>query len=395
MGKSVLILLFYLIFISAMALLHTGIYNSIVKKWKIRPSWSLIAVYSGIGIILFFIDQSYPLWWLAFLFGIVALFFGVILFGVILGVIFGLVKTLFTGIKNIITGKSQELVLTKTHSILEKVPKLKKKKLLTETKDMITGKNKEPAYKKIRNILFMVLFVVLFFSTGPLFIVVIVVSAFVIQLMTFLIKGGGNFWKMQANLPTSKIRSMSMGLVEVEGLVQVIDALTSPIQAKECIAYEYRIEKITRDDEGKERFTTIHSEKKCNRFLIEDETGSVEVDSEKLKFEMFPIDEQYRSGSKRYTQYILQNDDWVLLVGKASLENDKPLIVYEDIKKVFGIAPAGTVTNWNRFKPLRSTILLYLTIFASMVALILAMPMEEMGGRIVIRLTSDIFRNLI
>ena len=260
-------------------------------------------------------------------------------------------------------------------------------KIYTGIKDSITGKSKDSVYVKIRNALLAVLAAALFFSTGPIFFILLIISV-----IAFSFKGGGNsFLKMQALLPTSKVRSMSMGLVELEGLVQMTEALHSPIRSKKCIAYEYRIEKVTHDDEGKERFTTIHSERKCNRFLIEDETGSVEVDSNKLRFEMFPIDEQYRSGGKRYTQYLLQHDDWVLLVGKATLENDKPLIAYEDIKQVFSIAPADRVNNWNRFKPFRSTMLVYLTVFASIVAFTLIVPIEEVDGRIVIRLTNDIF----
>ena len=89
--------------------------------------------------------------------------------------------------------------------------------------------------------------------------------------------GDRHFMRLQAILPTSPIRSVAMGLAEVEGIVVPGGKLIAPICDTECIAYEYEIEDIDHDSEGRTSYTTVHSENKCNAFSIQDETGILDV----------------------------------------------------------------------------------------------------------------------
>ena len=58
------------------------------------------------------------------------------------------------------------------------------------------------------------------------------------------------FLKLQASLPTSKIRSIAKGLAEVQGKLLMKKPLFSPINMTSCIGYYYVIEKIDENKKG-------------------------------------------------------------------------------------------------------------------------------------------------
>jgi hypothetical protein len=330
----------FLVVISLLSMFHSLIFG-IIKK--IEPKWLLYAVYNAIGAILYLINPGFTAGWVIFLFASIFVF----------------------------------VILATVISFIWKIAK--------GTKDILTNKTKS-FHKRIIELLFVALAILLFVYTGPFFFLIVFVGIFISSILT-----GNTFFKLQAILPTSKIRSMAMGLVEVEGTVKETEKEVAPIGFKKCIGYRYTIESIKRDKDGDKSYSTVHNETKLNPFIIEDDTGSVEVIPEKLDFVKFPVDEQYSTGTYRYTQYVLYNGSEVLLIGKAGLMGNKPVLMHEDIKDVFGISPVSVVNRWNRFKPLRSTILLYLMTFGFMVGLILLLSINEVEGRIIVSLPQNIF----
>src|SRR4030042_6389694 len=53
--------------------------------------------------------------------------------------------------------------------------------------------------------------------------------------------------RMIENIPTSKARSVAMGLAEVYGTVVPIKTLKSPFSGKDCVFYRYQIEEMSSD----------------------------------------------------------------------------------------------------------------------------------------------------
>lgn len=103
---------------------------------------------------------------------------------------------------------------------------------------------------------------------------------FAIGIVLF-VKGLG--WMKQKrlieNTPTSKARSIAMGMVEVYG--KAVPAfgkiLKSPLMEKECVYYRFKVEE--RRGSGKStRWVTILSGDDSIKFWLQDETGSVLVD---------------------------------------------------------------------------------------------------------------------
>lgn len=71
------------------------------------------------------------------------------------------------------------------------------------------------------------------------------------------------------NTPTARIRSMAMGLVEVNGLVSAKSAVAAPFSGNRCVMWSVEIA-VARKNGG---WTTVHRNTSGQPFLLEDETG--------------------------------------------------------------------------------------------------------------------------
>ncbi|AGN00825.1 LemA domain-containing protein [Salinarchaeum sp. Harcht-Bsk1] len=99
----------------------------------------------------------------------------------------------------------------------------------------------------------------------------------------YLIYDGFDTWQLSRlvqDTPTSKVRSMSVGRVELEGTAHKRDAsVTPPIADEECLYVDWKAEKRERrvDDDGNVHYewVTIASGERTLAFDLEDDTGSV------------------------------------------------------------------------------------------------------------------------
>lgn len=96
------------------------------------------------------------------------------------------------------------------------------------------------------------------------------------------------------NTPTSKIRSLAMGLVEIKGIVVPVNnqqILKSPFSNKDCVYYYYTVEENHRDKHG-DNWSTIKKETKFVNFRLQDDTGEVLVNPDKARMQI-PSDNRY------------------------------------------------------------------------------------------------------
>ncbi|MCM2278421.1 MAG: E3 ubiquitin ligase family protein [Oligoflexia bacterium] len=115
--------------------------------------------------------------------------------------------------------------------------------------------------------------------------------------IAFLVLGAGLFFhgfralqrkRLIENLPTSKIRSMPLGPVELAGTAVRSSALFSPFTATPCAFFTYRIEEY-RSDGKRSRWVTIRQgDSRGEEFAIEDETGRVRVAPEGAEVFLLP-----------------------------------------------------------------------------------------------------------
>ena len=103
-----------------------------------------------------------------------------------------------------------------------------------------------------------------------------------VGLFTFY-KSLKNFKKKRLfeDIPTSKMRSIAMGLVELKGKIKIAkEKLTDPFDEKDCVYWSVKIEEYVK--KGKRgSWVTRHQLTKRVEFLLSDGTGNVLINSQK------------------------------------------------------------------------------------------------------------------
>lgn len=184
----------------------------------------------------------------------------------------------------------------------------------------------------------------------------------------------GTFFKLQQILPTSKIRSLAMGLVEVEGHVVAKEQIESPLSKTSCIGYRYTIESVSRDSEGKKSYHFISTDEEHMPFEISDDTGSVTVIPEELTLVSFPVFYEDESSSRRKREYVLLDNQEMMLIGAAATKDNQVVIQKDITKNILAISPVTKVAQWNKNLPLINSLLTFTGVAALLIAIILSVP---------------------
>jgi hypothetical protein len=163
------------------------------------------------------------------------------------------------------------------------------------------------------------------------------------------------------NVPTSKIRSIAMGLVEIYGEVVPWNdnILKSPFTQKDCVYYRYTIDEL-RSTGKSAHWITINKGVDFDNFYLKDDTGMVLVDPLDAKIDI-PASNVYDSSlgkdppykvrqflqannvafegrifginkTMRYTEYFISPKDKLYIMGTAT---DNPFI--KDASAVKGV----------------------------------------------------------
>ncbi len=130
-------------------------------------------------------------------------------------------------------------------------------------------------------------------SLGSLiFFIVLIVIGLVLFVWGFL-----SFrWKrLIQNIPTSKIRSIAMGLVEISGIVVPKEnkILKSPFSQNDCVYYRCMVEEYRRSGKHS-HWVTVFRDEMFNLFYLKDDTGMVIIDPRNAKIDI-PMDNCFRS----------------------------------------------------------------------------------------------------
>ncbi len=114
------------------------------------------------------------------------------------------------------------------------------------------------------------------------------------------------------NLPTSKIRSMAIGLVELKGRAVGWNPLKAPFTGEACVYYRYRVEEYKRGNKNSKWVTVRQGASDGCPFYIEDETGRALVHPQGVKAE---VAEDYRVKTGTFSEIPPRADEFLQSVG--------------------------------------------------------------------------------
>ncbi len=163
---------------------------------------------------------------------------------------------------------------------------------------------------------------------------------------------GSLYWiklsMMIRNIPTSKIRSLAMGLVEINGRAVPVEgkALKAPFSGKDCVYYEYLVQRYRTRGKGDGWVNVAHGTQR-EIFYLQDETGMVLVDPDKaivevgnyfelkdanppvrvkefLSSKQIPlVDPSFRSKQVRFVEHTIPANENIYVLGTAG---DNPFV---------------------------------------------------------------------
>lgn len=160
-----------------------------------------------------------------------------------------------------------------------------------------------------------------------------------------------NHKRLIQNIPTSKISSMAMGLVEIQGRVLPLgpQPIIAPYSRTECVFYHYQIQQFVQDANGYTGWKTIAENSSNLPFYVDDDSGKVLVDAKSAEIRLsprylssradakVPLPTILASGTMKYVESFIIPKESVYILGTA--KNTK---IYVDPKQEV----AKKVTGW-------------------------------------------------
>ena len=122
-------------------------------------------------------------------------------------------------------------------------------------------------------------------------------------------------------LPMSRIGALLEGVRLVEGFaVSAGEFVTAPRTGVSTLYYHYTIEREERDSEGKTRWVTEHEERAGVAFDLADDTGAARIATLSGTTPTLSISHQSRSGDRRYTEYRIDEETRLTVLGEVRRE---------------------------------------------------------------------------
>lgn len=99
------------------------------------------------------------------------------------------------------------------------------------------------------------------------------------------------------NIPTSKIRSMAMGLVELQGkATQWLYTLKGPLSGRDCVFYKFLVERYERRGKNSSWVKVADGGSNDNLFHLDDGTGKVLINPRRAEINLDQPDFFFESG---------------------------------------------------------------------------------------------------
>lgn len=129
---------------------------------------------------------------------------------------------------------------------------------------------------------------------------------------------------MIENVPASPIRSVAMGLAEIQGHAPAPATLAAPLSGALCHFYRYQVEEERQSGKGGRQWVTVDQGKSNVPFHVEDPTGRILVNPEGAEvllgrdYQRIERGEGWFGRRRRYREWRIDPADFVYLMGTVS-----------------------------------------------------------------------------
>ena len=83
--------------------------------------------------------------------------------------------------------------------------------------------------------------------------------------------------RLLEDTPTARVRSLAMGLVELEGALHARSRTAGPFTNRDCVWWEVELQTLRESNKGLKRWSTVHREQSGHPFYLDDGTGTALV----------------------------------------------------------------------------------------------------------------------
>ncbi|MFH1379067.1 MAG: hypothetical protein ABII23_02195 [bacterium] len=144
--------------------------------------------------------------------------------------------------------------------------------------------------------------------------------------MLFFVKGSKRLKqkRMIEDIPTSKIKSMALGLVEIKGNILKTVDIKTPYSYTACVYYYFIKERYDRSSKGGGSWRVVNQGRSKQPFYIDDGSGKILVDPRDIDLAGGPRYVNYPGflRDERVKEWYLLNNEEVYLIGTACKARD-------------------------------------------------------------------------
>src|SRR5262249_51941513 len=111
--------------------------------------------------------------------------------------------------------------------------------------------------------------------------------------------------------PTAKVRSLAMGMVELQGALRARSRTNAPFSNADCVWWEVELQTLSHSSRGVSQWNTVHRERSGNPFYLDDGTGTALIypqDAQITAGEMVSEETQGFGVPEPYASYMQDRD---------------------------------------------------------------------------------------
>lgn len=168
-------------------------------------------------------------------------------------------------------------------------------------------------------------------------------------------------------IPLSPIQAAMPGPARLAGAAEAkpgVELLASKWTESPCMWFRAIKERETRDSDGNRSWSTVSDVTGGNAFRLKDATGSIDVElDDRIDF-MLGMKYRKVKGDYRYTEYRIDPDDQVRIVGMVDMKNAEPVVTFPEDGEYVPIITDEPITAVRAWRSLTSTMAIILSVFA-------------------------------